>query len=168
MEIKKFETEINGTKLIVETGRIANQAGASVTVQMGETVVLATATMSQNPRPGMDFFPLMVDYEERYSAAGKIKGPKFLKREGRPSTDGSRPRRWVWRRDDAWGPTRVTTPSSRDRSVTWANRGGRDFLNCWKAPSNPACGRSRRRPPGRDRRILRSVIIRAFGVRRVL
>ncbi len=85
MEIKKFETEIHGTKLIIETGRIANQAGASVTVQMGETVVLGTVTMSNNPRPGMDFFPLMVDFEEKYYAAGKIKGPKFMKREGRPS-----------------------------------------------------------------------------------
>ncbi|MCK4757642.1 MAG: polyribonucleotide nucleotidyltransferase, partial [Thermoplasmata archaeon] len=63
----------------------ANQAGASVTVQMGETVVLAAVSMATRARPGMDFFPLMVDYEEKYFAAGKIKGPRFLKREGRPS-----------------------------------------------------------------------------------
>ncbi len=87
MEIKKFETEIDGTKLIVETGRMANQSDASVTVQMGDTVVLATVNMATRARPGMDFFPLMVDYEEKYSAAGKIKGPRFLKREGRPSNE---------------------------------------------------------------------------------
>ncbi len=85
MEIRKFETDYFGKKLIVETGKLANQAGASVTVQMGDTMVLAAATMSKNAREGMDFFPLMVDYEERYYAAGKIKGPRFMKREGRPS-----------------------------------------------------------------------------------
>jgi polyribonucleotide nucleotidyltransferase len=87
MKVERFETEYAGKKVIVEHGRMAHQAGASVTVQMGETMVLATATMSQNAREGMDFFPLMVDYEERYSAVGKIKGPRFMKREGRPSNE---------------------------------------------------------------------------------
>ncbi len=87
MKVEKFETEYAGKKLIVEHGRLAHQAGASVTVQLGNTMVLATATMSKSGRDGMDFFPLMVDYEERYSAVGKIKGPRFLKREGRPSND---------------------------------------------------------------------------------
>lgn len=87
MTVKKFESEIAGKKIIVEHGRLANQAGASVTVQVGETVVMATATASNRARPGMDFFPLMVDYEERYFASGKIKGPRFMKREGRPSND---------------------------------------------------------------------------------
>ncbi len=86
-KVERFETEYAGKKLIVEQGRMANQAGASVTVQMGETMVLATATMSKSAREGMNFFPLMVDYEERYSAVGKIKGPRFMKREGRPSSE---------------------------------------------------------------------------------
>jgi len=87
MEIQTFETDYSGKKLVIEHGRMAHQAGAAVTVRMGETLVLATVTMSSKAREGMDFFPLMVDYEERYSAVGKIKGPRFLKREGRPSTE---------------------------------------------------------------------------------
>ncbi len=86
-KVERFETEYAGKKVIVEHGKMANQASASVTVQMGETMVLATATMSKKAREGMDFFPLMVDYEERYSAVGKIKGPRFMKREGRPSNE---------------------------------------------------------------------------------
>ena len=85
MTIKKFETEIAGKKLIIEHGKMANQAGASVTARMGDTIVLATATMSKSARPGISFFPLMVDYEARYYATGEIKGPRYTKREGRPS-----------------------------------------------------------------------------------
>jgi polyribonucleotide nucleotidyltransferase len=87
MTVKRFETEISGKKVIVEHGRMAQQAGASVTVQIGGTTILATATMSKGARDGIDFFPLMVDYEERYFAAGRIKGPRFIKREGRPSNE---------------------------------------------------------------------------------
>lgn len=87
MKVERFETDFAGKKLIVEHGRMAHQAGAAVTVQLGETMVLASATMSKSAREGMNFFPLMVDYEERYSAVGKIKGPRFLKREGRPSNE---------------------------------------------------------------------------------
>ncbi len=84
--VKKYETEIDGKKITVETGRLAKQASAAVTVQMGETVVMATAMISKEARD-IDFFPLMVDYEERYAAAGRIKGPRFSKREGRPSNE---------------------------------------------------------------------------------
>jgi polyribonucleotide nucleotidyltransferase len=87
MTVKKFECEFSGKKVIIEHGRLAGQAGAAVTVNIGGTTILATATMSKQARPGMDFFPLMVDYEERYFAAGRIKGPRFIKREGRPSND---------------------------------------------------------------------------------
>lgn len=87
MKVERFETDFAGKKLIVEHGKIAHQAGAAVTVQIGETMVLATATMSKTAREGMNFFPMMVDYEERYSAVGKIKGPRFMKREGRPSNE---------------------------------------------------------------------------------
>jgi len=64
---------------------MAFQADAACTVRYGDTVVLATVVMSKEERPGMNFFPLMVDYEEKYSAAGKIKGSRFIKQEGRPS-----------------------------------------------------------------------------------
>jgi polyribonucleotide nucleotidyltransferase len=87
MTFERFETDYSGKKLIVEHGRMAHQAGAAVTARIGDTMVLATVCISKYAREGMDFFPLMVDYEERYSAVGKIKGPRFLKREGRPSTE---------------------------------------------------------------------------------
>lgn len=87
MELKKFETEVAGRKLVVETGLLAEQANASVTVQYGDTVVLATAVMSRDAREGVNYFPLMVDYEEKFYASGKIKGSRFIKREGRPTDE---------------------------------------------------------------------------------
>jgi len=69
---------------VFETGHYAQQAGGSVLCRYGETVVLVTATASREPREGIDFFPLLVDYEERLYAVGKIPGG-FIKREGRPS-----------------------------------------------------------------------------------
>lgn len=87
MEAKKFERQINGGNLVIETGKLALQANGSVTVQYGGTVVLATATMNDGAREGVDFFPLMVDYEERLYAAGKIKGSRFIKREGKPTDE---------------------------------------------------------------------------------
>jgi len=86
-DVHKFELDFGGRKLIIETGKLALQANASCTVKYGDTMVLATATMSKEPREGMDFFPLMVDYEEKLYAAGKIKGSRFIKREGRPSDE---------------------------------------------------------------------------------
>ncbi len=79
--------EWGGRTLSVEVGRFALQANASCTVRYGDTVILATATMSKNTRDGIDFFPLMVNFEEKLYAAGKIKGSRFIKREGRPSED---------------------------------------------------------------------------------
>src|SRR5215207_10112162 len=70
--------------IVLETGKLAKQAGGAVTAQLGDTVVLSTATGSKNPRPGATFLPLSVDIEERMSSAGKIPGG-FIKREGRPS-----------------------------------------------------------------------------------
>ncbi len=78
-----FETEFGGRTLTVETGKLAMLAGGSVTVRYGDTLVLGTANRSE-PRPGLDFFPLTVDFEERMYAAGKIPGG-FIKREARPS-----------------------------------------------------------------------------------
>ncbi|MBI5071945.1 polyribonucleotide nucleotidyltransferase [Candidatus Falkowbacteria bacterium] len=85
--VKKFELEWGGKNLIIETGKFAGQANGSCTVRYGDTLVLATATMSGNQREGIDFFPLMVEYEEKLYAAGKIKGSRFIKREGRPTDE---------------------------------------------------------------------------------
>ena len=87
MNSKKFETEVAGKKLIIETGKLANQTNASVTCQYGDTVVLATVVLEDTPRDGVSFFPLMVDFEEKMYAAGKIKGSRFIKRETRPSDE---------------------------------------------------------------------------------
>ena len=86
MPIFTSETTINGKPLVFETGRFAEQAGGAVTVRYGDTVVFAAATVSPTVRPGIDFFPLTVDFEERLYAAGKIPG-SFPRREGRPSEE---------------------------------------------------------------------------------
>ncbi|MDD5110474.1 MAG: polyribonucleotide nucleotidyltransferase [Patescibacteria group bacterium] len=85
--VTTFTTEFYGHPLTVEVGRFAAQAGGSCTVRYGETVVLATAVMSDSVREGIDYFPLTVDYEERLYAAGIIKGSRWVKREGRPSDE---------------------------------------------------------------------------------
>ncbi len=78
------EMEWGGTTLVFETGKVARQADGSVMVSLGETKVLCTAVAAQSPKPGQDFFPLTVNYQEKAFAAGKIPGG-FFKREGRPS-----------------------------------------------------------------------------------
>lgn len=87
MQEKKWSLSIGGRELVIETGTLAKQASGAVTARYGDTVVLATAVMSQEMSRITGYFPLMVDYEERYYAAGKIKGSRFIKREGRPSDD---------------------------------------------------------------------------------
>ena len=87
MESFKFEKEIAGRKLIIESGRLANQAHGSVTVSYGDTVVLATAVISNETREGIDFFPLTVEFEERLYAVGRIKGSRFIKRDTRPGDE---------------------------------------------------------------------------------
>lgn len=86
-KIEKFEIDFAGRKITVETGRLAHQTNAAVTVRYGDTEVLATAVSPKQKREGVDFFPLTVDYEERMYAAGKISGSRFIKREGRPSEE---------------------------------------------------------------------------------
>nr|WP_300004552.1 polyribonucleotide nucleotidyltransferase [Tissierella sp.] len=81
---KIFNYKLSGKDLKITTGKIAEQAGGSCLLQYGDTVILASATASKNPRPGIDFFPLSVDYEEKMYAVGKIPGG-FIKREARPS-----------------------------------------------------------------------------------
>lgn len=81
---KIYELDFYGKKLSFEIGRVAKQANAAVLARHGDTVILVTTVLAEKAREGLDFFPLLVDYEERYYAAGKVPGG-FIKREGRPS-----------------------------------------------------------------------------------
>ncbi|MEA3422047.1 MAG: polyribonucleotide nucleotidyltransferase, partial [Acidobacteriota bacterium] len=85
-KIKK-ELSIDGKKLSIELDTLASQANGSVVVRLGDTVVLATAVISKEVREGIDYLPLLVDYEEKLYAAGKIKGSRWVKREGRPTDE---------------------------------------------------------------------------------
>ena len=102
MAITRSQATISDKPLTFETGKFAAQAGGAVTVRYGDTVVFAAGTVSKSTRPGIDFFPLTVDFEERLYAAGKIPG-SFPRREGRPSEEGiltarlvDRPIRPLW------------------------------------------------------------------------
>ena len=81
---RTFETELAGRKLVIESGKTSELANGSVWVRYGETVVMVNVTASKEPKEGIDFFPLSVDYEEKLYAAGKIPG-SFTKREGKPA-----------------------------------------------------------------------------------
>jgi polyribonucleotide nucleotidyltransferase len=83
-DIQREEIDWGGQKLVLETGQIARQADGAVLASLGETTVLATVVSAKQPKPGLDFFPLTVNYQEKTYAAGKIPGGYF-KREGRPS-----------------------------------------------------------------------------------
>ena len=85
-EPKKYETMLGEKRITLGTGQLAGQAGGAITARIGDTMVFATATMSGDPRLGIDFFPLTVDYEERMYAGGRIPG-SFFRREGRPSEE---------------------------------------------------------------------------------
>ena len=85
MTDKVYKLALNGRELKVEIKKMAEQANGEVMVQYGDTLILATCVMSKQEREGIDFFPLSVDYEEKYYAAGKIKGSRYMRREGRPS-----------------------------------------------------------------------------------
>lgn len=89
MEKKEYSVnaEIGGKSWNLSTGKFALQANGSVTLTVGETVVMATVVMNDKPREGVDYLPLLVDYEEKLYAAGKIKGSRWVKREGRPSDE---------------------------------------------------------------------------------
>ena len=83
-DFKKFETTLAGRPLVVETGMMAQLAGGSCLIRYGETEILCTATMSDKPREGVDFFPMSIDFEEKLYSVGKIPG-SFQRREGRAS-----------------------------------------------------------------------------------
>ncbi|PIQ92304.1 MAG: polyribonucleotide nucleotidyltransferase [Parcubacteria group bacterium CG11_big_fil_rev_8_21_14_0_20_39_22] len=87
MNKKTYSVEVGGKELTAEFNDLADQADGSVMVRYGNTVVLATAVMSKKPKSGMGFFPLTVDYEERFYAAGEILGSRFMRREGRPTDE---------------------------------------------------------------------------------
>lgn len=87
MQSKKYSITWGGKELTIEVGKFAHAANGSCTVRYGDTVVLATAVMSKDARPGLGFFPLMVEFEEKLYAAGRIKGSRFIKREGRPTDE---------------------------------------------------------------------------------
>ncbi|HQP10396.1 MAG TPA: polyribonucleotide nucleotidyltransferase, partial [Candidatus Omnitrophota bacterium] len=84
MDLHRIEVPFGAQSLILETGKLAKQANAAVTVTYGGTVVLVTACMSNKPSPEASFFPLMVEYQEKTYSAGRIPGG-FFKREGRPT-----------------------------------------------------------------------------------
>ena len=84
-EAKSFTAQVSGKEIMIETGKLAGQAGGSVTVRLGDSIVFAAATMG-DAREGIDFFPLTVEYEERMYAGGRIPG-SFFRREGRPSAE---------------------------------------------------------------------------------
>src|SRR3990167_6097823 len=86
MDIKKYSIQWGGKPLKIKFNRFAGQANGACTVRFGDTMILATAVMSDNKRD-INYFPLMVEYRESMSAAGKISGSRFIKREGRPSDE---------------------------------------------------------------------------------
>jgi polyribonucleotide nucleotidyltransferase len=102
-KIIKVSTDFCGRELSLEVGRVGFRTSASVLVRYGDTVILGTAMVSPEAVRGMDYFPLSIDYEEKFYAAGKISGSRFIKREGRPSDEAiligrliDRPIRPLW------------------------------------------------------------------------
>ena len=83
----KFKLKLDDRELSVEVKNLAEQANGNILVSYGDTLVLSTSVMSESKREGLNFFPLTVDYEERYYAAGKIRGPRYIRRESRPSDE---------------------------------------------------------------------------------
>ena len=117
--MSSFERRVGENTLTIETGRLAQQANGAVVVRYGDSMVLVTATMS-TPRPGIDFFPLTIDFEERLYARGRIPGG-FPRREGRPTTDSvltmrltDRPLRPLFPKDFRNEVQIITTPLSAD------------------------------------------------------
>lgn len=120
-KIIKVETEFCGRTLSLEVGRVGFRTSASVIVRYDETVVLGTAMVGKQPLEGFDYFPLSIDYEEKFYAAGKISGSRFVKREGRPSDEAiligrliDRPIRPLWPKDYRHEAQGVATVLSMD------------------------------------------------------
>jgi len=120
MQEHTFKATLGGRTLTLETGKLAQQAGGAVTIRCGDTMLLATATMSAQEREGIDFFPLTVDFEERLYAAGRIPG-SFFRREGRPPESAilisrltDRPLRPLFPKDLRHDVQVIITPLSQD------------------------------------------------------
>ena len=170
---KVFRKEVDwaGRKLVLETGKIARQADGAVLATYGGTTVLATVVFEKKPKPGLDFFPLTVNYQEKAFAAGKIPGG-FFKREGRPSEKEvltsrliDRPIRPLFPESfrnetlvdrDRWRTTWRTIPTSS----RWSPLGGADALR--RALPGP----DRRGPRRLPRRQVRASIRRSSRSRR--
>ncbi|TCK97945.1 polyribonucleotide nucleotidyltransferase [Natranaerovirga hydrolytica] len=112
--IKTYSMELAGRTLSVEIGKVAEQANGAALIRYGETVVLSTVTASEKPRDGINFFPLSVDYEEKFYSVGKIPGG-FIKREGRPSENSVLTSRVIDR------PLRPLFPSDYRNDVSIVN-----------------------------------------------
>src|SRR5579863_10548913 len=124
-KIIKVSTDFCGRELSLEVGRVGFRTSASVIARYGDTVVLGTAMVNPETMKGMDYFPLSIDYEEKFYAAGRISGSRFIKREGRPSDEAvligrliDRPIRPLWPkgyRNEVQGVTSVLSldPSFR-------------------------------------------------------
>jgi len=113
---KKHETTLAGRPLVVETGKFAGLANGSCIVRYGDTTILATATASEKPRDGIDFFPLSVDFEEKLYSVGKIPG-SWARREGRPSEKAILASRAIDRPIRPLFPKGIT--ENRSFPITW-------------------------------------------------
>jgi len=134
MPYEKFKLEIGGKELKVEARNLAEQASGNVLVQYGGTMVLATAVMANYEREGVDFFPLTVDYEERYYAAGKILGSRYMRRESRPSDEAILTSRFIDRTIRPRFPGHI----KRDIQVvvtclSWDGENDPDIIGCFAA-----------------------------------
>ncbi|HSX47274.1 MAG TPA: polyribonucleotide nucleotidyltransferase, partial [Patescibacteria group bacterium] len=120
-QIISVETDFFGRKLSLEVHRVGFRTSASVIARYGDSVILGTAMINPNKVEGFDYFPLSIDYEERFYAAGKISGSRFIKREGRPSDEAvligrliDRPIRPLWPKGYRHEVQGVTTVLSMD------------------------------------------------------
>ena len=122
-KIISVETELCGRTLTLEVGRVGFRSTAAVLARYGDTVVLGTAMVSEKQASGLDYFPLSIDYEERFYAAGKISGSRFIKREGKPSDEAiligriiDRPIRPLWPKGYRYEVQGIATVLSTDPS----------------------------------------------------
>src|SRR6516164_7325175 len=123
MNVHKVSTMIGERELSIEIGKLAKQAHGAALVRYGDTVVLVTACAAKEPREGLDFFPLTVDYRENFYAAGKIPGG-FFKREGKPSEREVLNSRMIDR------PIRISIPACTRSSVHRRRCIPPPFLSC--------------------------------------
>jgi len=111
-KVLTLKTDFCGRELSLEVHRVGFRTSASVLARYGDTVILGSAMVSPEVIAGMDYFPLSIDYEERFYAAGRISGSRFIKREGRPSDEEMTAPTYS-------GPTRRTSCRRSSRSGRW-------------------------------------------------